>query len=1676
MSEAGRKTVGRPWRIALAVLGGLVALVVGTLAALLYLPAFDRMVIGRGAAAYDARIPGHVEHGAIEGSLARGLVIRDVRLTDAAGAELVTVGELRLRLTASALLAGDVDVGAAMIRDGAVNLWGEASGGFRDLAPRRDEPRPPRPQVGPDLPLGLRVAVRAEALQLRRWDPEREVLRPLVDLERVELVALGRGLDAQAQLDATGKLHLSGDGEVEPGAATSPRTIWFESLRGEIAWSSPHAELAHLAVDADAGRLCLDGARIDVEAGYGALEQLDAVVSAVFIETQTDMAFDGDPRLALRGAGTLHDASASATLEVPGTGVVSLGVDGRLGRSTDVAVAVDAVVQPRTADPVSVIAGGLRLRRREHRDESGELRLDGRVACVDCDPKGGPVRATVALRRRLGDASGTSGTVELDARGLHLAVDAIVDATRHLELALTGRARDLRALDTIAARFVDTPGLSGRAWLDARCGGALQPRDLRCALTGGLEDGAPVERAAVDLTATLDGDELQILVERLEAAARGVSLTQRGQATAVAEGLDGGPPTRVRLAGLDLAVATADTQARVRAEGTFDRRKGRDSDMRIDVDGLELAALKALSPELDVGGTVDANARITGDARSPSITAELRGRRLRYRDVELRTLGLDANYRPGRLEAQLEAGGGVARRLEVEGALPLQLELAGEDTEPVTIGEAWRLSVRGRGVNLAELAQLVPSAPKTRGKVALDVDARGGAHPRLDGTVRGRDLRFDGRGLGTLELGVNASARAGVIDLDWRHADLGDVVAHAEVPLALDLRPRSFKAELGHGEIMLAFALSNARLGPAMALLPSSARSRIGELRGRGAVAVDLRGDLRHPEIEVFADLGRLRWRGHRVGRVRLDAAYVDARATGRLRARGPTVGQLRADADVPVSLRLDGQASARWHRRRPHHLDVGIGDLQVGRLASWFGETPPVGGTAFATAELHGGFDAPRVSVDAAVQDFSFEEHYVGDVSLHAGHEGERLEAELVVRHDARRKIAASGMVPMQVDLARGAVRWLEHERHELHVDVDRLDHEFMAAFREFPDALTFDGNLEVDVDGAPRGFDLSAKGDGFVAVDGHRQPFELDGEVHDDVQDLTFVLGDGRIGAVSLDAHAQLPGVAMYEHFSRAVEDRRAPGRVSLTQAPLEVKLDARGVELGYFSGLLPPTLYDLRGRLSSTIEVTGELGNPRFSGETSVEKGALTVVPLRQRLRDVAIVLDFDEDGARIEKVRARAGGGKLKADGELHVRGGRLEATVAAVADDIPVLKPGLPRMRVHAEVDGELKVGVKRTDVALKVHDSRVEVEGTNVAAPDDIPESEDLLFTNLHPEEVLEQYEGILVDEAVEALEDETHGGADGAGEDGDDTALAAGLELERVDTGILGFAASMSGAEARGRRVAVRIADTVKVRGPSIDMDWDGKIEVQRDGGERGDDATNSSGHFEAERGNFELLGNAFEVTRGRVTIPPGHDMMPYIDLAAKTSVDEYEITAKIKGRATRPEFHLSSVPAADEATIFGMLISGTSDPEEGPEATQKAASVLAAFSTPTLQRQLNETLRIDKLGLGFGDTASQPVLTVGKHLSDDVYVETSYQFGADPADPTENQAEVLLRYGFAPHWNLQTQFGDAPAGSVGVYWRKSFDVRPKPWWIDPSILRPARRRPTRDDAVPDARQRSSR
>ena len=120
-------------------------------------------------------------------------------------------------------------------------------------------------------------------------------------------------------------------------------------------------------------------------------------------------------------------------------------------------------------------------------------------------------------------------------------------------------------------------------------------------------------------------------------------------------------------------------------------------------------------------------------------------------------------------------------------------------------------------------------------------------------------------------------------------------------------------------------------------------------------------------------------------------------------------------------------------------------------------------------------------------------------------------------------------------------------------------------------------------------------------------------------------------------------------------------------------------------------------------------------------------------------------------------------------------------------------------------------------------------------------------------------------------------------------------------------------------------------------------------------------------------------------------------------------------------------------------LLITGRADAvdDRDGDVRRQVEKLVARFHNPSLSRQLYDRLGVDKLGLGFGSSVTQPILTVGKQLNRQLYVETVYHHNAPP---DENEKEAHVEYRLDPQWTFDTVYGDAGFGSLGVFWQTQF------------------------------------
>ena len=1001
------------------------------------------------------------------------------------------------------------------------------------------------------------------------------------------------------------------------------------------------------------------------------------------------------------------------------------------------------------------------------------------------------------------------------------------------------------------------------------------------------------------------------------------------------------------------------------------------------------------------------------------------------------------------------------------------------------LGDANAASVNARvkRLDLAALNAFVPSLAAA-GTVDVSVDADGTlSAPRVSADVRGRGLAVQGLHAGDVTLHARYADDEVTANLHAESDHVGRVTVDAAAPLRLDLE--SGTAELVpdagvHASVSLrGLPLATvARFAPAARPLS-------------GSLDLDFRLDrsLRRPKLGLAASVRGGQWDGKALPDVDIDAGYTGGTATADLTATHRTAfDRLAVSATVPVRLDLS-TGRARWLPGRPHRVDLDLEGAQLAEAKRW-DTRADVAGRVDLHAKVSGSMQAPVLTATVAAEGLRYEEREVGETSLALSYAESKARLELFAAGPYIGGIGAEGEVPVTVVPASGRVTWHQEQPHRLRVSVNEvvLDRAIAWATQGLPPGdvpvvpvrgrlhaeLAADGpatdpsiSLHTTIeDGAYRGRAVGALGieaeyrakrarvelswsandrhTGRVTADvpvvldlpAGAARWQRDGQHHVrvafprvdrellepfvdigalDVASSLYVVADGNATKFKMDAamrgtlraNKDVHRVRVDATITDAEQDVDFDigwgSVVAHTKAsipallegsdwrgvPLQLRAEVDGAPLATLQGFVPPAVQGLGGRLTVNAAVDGTLGKPVLDGEVKVRKGAATIVPARARIEKLELAARLDNDHLAVERLTFGAGAGRVSGRGRIDVKEGEgLVGSVTLDIDDFPLRSPGLPRMTLTGDIETKLAVGLSSVDVGVGIAGARVDVQASGIVAGRPIAKNANIRYVDFgspHPR-------------AVEPAPGEEAGSS-------------------------------------TPTNIAIRLADPLRIVGPAVDMAWGGAMKSKT-----GPSGTATSGDLRAQRGYFDLLGNKFDLERGTVTLPE-EGGLPFVDVVANTEVDDARITATIRGQLPKPELVLSSSPAMTQSEIFTVLVTGSTDTSNADpdEVEAKAASVLAAVSNPALQRQLNQRLHVDRIGVGFGESTEQPILTVGKNVSKKVYAETQYHHNAPKND---NRAEVRVEYRFAPRWSLETFFGDAAEGGIDLFWGRAFNA----------------------------------
>jgi len=274
-------------------------------------------------------------------------------------------------------------------------------------------------------------------------------------------------------------------------------------------------------------------------------------------------------------------------------------------------------------------------------------------------------------------------------------------------------------------------------------------------------------------------------------------------------------------------------------------------------------------------------------------------------------------------------------------------------------------------------------------------------------------------------------------------------------------------------------------------------------------------------------------------------------------------------------------------------------------------------------------------------------------------------------------------------------------------------------------------------------------------------------------------------------------------------------------------------------------------------------------------------------------------------------------------------------------------------------------------------------------------------------------------------------------------TAREGYLEFARQRGAVLGDDVVVLGRpapparDATGRRSPLSVALDLdfgrrfRIVGAGLDTGLTGKLRVDtRDSGE-----LVGKGEIAAVRGVYFFLGQRLEIERGRL-IFDGALENPALDVFAVRRGLAVEPGVELAGTLRTPRVQIVSRPPLPEGEKLAWLVLGrgldTASAADAVLLQSAAASLLDDANAIPIGRRIALAMGLDDIGLKGGSTVQASAVTVGKRLSERLYL--TFEQGLAAA-----RTLVTLEYLLGRGFRVRASGGQDSA--LGVFYTRSFD-----------------------------------
>ena len=230
---------------------------------------------------------------------------------------------------------------------------------------------------------------------------------------------------------------------------------------------------------------------------------------------------------------------------------------------------------------------------------------------------------------------------------------------------------------------------------------------------------------------------------------------------------------------------------------------------------------------------------------------------------------------------------------------------------------------------------------------------------------------------------------------------------------------------------------------------------------------------------------------------------------------------------------------------------------------------------------------------------------------------------------------------------------------------------------------------------------------------------------------------------------------------------------------------------------------------------------------------------------------------------------------------------------------------------------------------------------------------------------------------------------------------------------------------------LAVQIPSRFFVRGRGLDAEFRGRLTVKGPA-----DNPVIRGTLDVFRGTFNFLDRKFNITNGQIAFSGATPPVPFLNITTEVNVGEIDARVSISGPAEAFTLTLSSQPPLPQDEIMANILFGRSVAKLNAfQAYQIAASInqIAGGGGPDLVGKTRRLLGIDRLDFSGGDESIGPSVSVGKYVSETVYVGVEQ-------DLTDNKQDVVVEVDITPNFSVESKTGSRSGAGLGINWKYDY------------------------------------